>query len=317
MKAYTNYKATNTDWLGKIPTHWPLGKLGVCFSERNEKVSDKDYPALSVTKNGVVPQMEHVAKTDAGDNRKKVCRNDFVINSRSDRKGSSGTAKQDGSVSLISTVLEPRFYIPEFAHHLFRSYNFQEEFYRYGKGIVADLWSTRYAEMKSIIVPLIPKDEQKAIANFLDYETVRIDELIREKQAFIRLLKEKHHALISHVMTKGLNPDAEMRYSGIEWVGHVPKHWAVRKIKHNVKNIEQGWSPQCESTPVTDGRSWAVVKVGCVNRGVFNPLQNKKLPSTLEPKPEYSINKGDLLISRANAKEWVGSAAIRANLSVN
>ncbi|MEF1201195.1 restriction endonuclease subunit S [Vibrio owensii] len=310
MMPYSAYKDSKLDWLGQIPSHWDLVKLGACFKERNEKVSDKDFAALSVTKNGILPQMEHVAKTDAGDNRKKVCIGDFVINSRSDRKGSSGTSDYDGSVSLISIILEPRLYDPRFAHHLLRSYNFQEEFYKYGKGIVADLWSTRYSDMKNIFVPLMPIAEQKAIATFLDRETQRIDSLIEEKQTFIKLLKEKRQALISHVVTKGLNSNVEMQDSGIEWIGQVPKHWVVKKIKYDVLGIEQGWSPQCESTPVQDDHTWGVVKVGCVNRGIFNPEQNKKLPEELEPRKEYIIKKGDLLVSRANAKEWVGSAAV-------
>ena len=248
-KAYPSYQETNLDWLEEIPTHWSLGKLGVCFAERNEKVSDTDYLPLSVTKNGIVPQMEHVAKTDAGDNRKKVCKNDFVINSRSDRKGSAGVSELDGSVSLISTVLEPRFYLPRFAHHLFRSYNFQEEFYRFGKGIVADLWSTRYAEMKNIVVPLLPMDEQEAIANFLDRETARIDKLIAEKQTFIKLLKEKRQALISHVVTKGLNPNVKMKDSGIEWIGDVPEHWTacrLKQISNFITSGPRGWSDLIE-----------------------------------------------------------------------
>lgn len=310
MMPYSAYKDSKLDWLGKIPSHWDLVKLGACFKERNEKVSDKDFAALSVTKNGILPQMEHVAKTDAGDNRKKVCIGDFVINSRSDRKGSSGISDYDGSVSLISIILEPRLYEPRFTHHLLRSYNFQEEFYKYGKGIVADLWSTRYSDMKNIFVPLMPIAEQKAIATFLDRETQRIDSLIEEKQTFIKLLKEKRQALISHVVTKGLNSNVEMQDSGIEWIGQVPKHWVVKKIKYDVLGIEQGWSPQCESTPVQDDHTWGVVKVGCVNRGIFNPEQNKKLPEELEPRKEYIIKKGDLLVSRANAKEWVGSAAV-------
>lgn len=231
MMPYSAYKDSKLDWLGKIPFHWDLVKLGACFKERNEKVSDKDFAALSVTKNGILPQMEHVAKTDAGDNRKKVCIGDFVINSRSDRKGSSGTSDYDGSVSLISIILEPRLYDPRFAHHLLRSYNFQEEFYKYGKGIVADLWSTRYSDMKNIFVPLMPIAEQKAIATFLDRETQRIDSLIEEKQNFIKLLKEKRQALISHVVTKGLNPNVEMQDSGIEWIGQVPKHWNITSLK--------------------------------------------------------------------------------------
>jgi type I restriction enzyme S subunit len=136
---YESYKDSGVEWLGEVPEHWAVKRLGFYFNERREKVSDKVFEPLSVTKNGILPQLETAAKTDDGDNRKKVCSGDFVINSRSDRKGSSGLAKQDGSVSLINTVLAPYSEIDgHFAHHLFRSVLFQEEFYRYGKGIVAD-----------------------------------------------------------------------------------------------------------------------------------------------------------------------------------
>ncbi|MCP5016469.1 MAG: restriction endonuclease subunit S [Ketobacter sp.] len=309
MRGYPKYQETGLDWLGKVPAHWSLGKLGTCFSERNEKVSDTEYPALSVTKNGIVPQMEHVAKTDAGDNRKQVCKNDFVINSRSDRKGSAGVSEYEGSVSLISTVLEPRFYLPEFAHHLFRSYNFQEEFYRFGKGIVADLWSTRYAEMKNIVVPLVPHEEQIAIANFLDRETARIDNLIAEKQTFIKLLKEKRQALISHVVTKGLNPNVKMKDSGVEWIGEVPEHWECVPLKRLVRNIEQGWSPECHSNPAKEN-CWGVLKSGAVNGGVYQAQENKELPENLLPRPEIEVKGGDLIMSRASgSRDLIGSAA--------
>ncbi|NPE64630.1 restriction endonuclease subunit S [Dickeya dadantii] len=264
-KPYEAYKESKLDWLGDIPSHWDVIKLGACFTERNEKVSDKDFAALSVTKNGILPQMEHVAKTDAGDNRKKVCVGDFVINSRSDRKGSSGTSEYDGSVSLISIILEPRLYEPRFSHHLLRSYNFQEEFYKYGKGIVADLWSTRYSDMKNIVVPLIPKVEQKAIATFLDRETKRIDSLIEEKQTFIKLLKEKRLALISHVVTKGLNPNVEMKDSGIEWIGQVPKHWVVGRIGYYARVIN-GSTPSRSNLPYWSRKEVPWLSSGSVNQ---------------------------------------------------
>src|SRR5690554_4590960 len=101
-QAYSEYKDSGVEWLGKLPAHWEAKRLGQFFVERREKVSDKDYPALSVTMKGIVPQLENAAKTDAGDNRKLVKKNDFVINSRSDRKGSSGISPLEGSVSLIS-----------------------------------------------------------------------------------------------------------------------------------------------------------------------------------------------------------------------
>jgi type I restriction enzyme S subunit len=209
--------------------------LGFYFAERREKVSDKVFKALSVTKYGIVPQIETAAKTDDGDNRKKVSRGDFVINSRSDRKGSAGFSELDGSVSLINTVLVPQEPVcMRFVHHLLRSVPFQEEYYRYGKGIVADLWSTNFSEMRNIILCMPPPSEQEQIASFLDQETGKIDALITEQQRLIELLKEKRQAVISHAVTKGLNPDVRMKPSGVEWLGEVPEHWEVLALKRLV-----------------------------------------------------------------------------------
>ena len=200
---YPKYKDSGVEWLGEVPEHWAVRRLGYYFDDRREKVSDRDYPALSVTKNGIVPQLETAAKTDDGDNRKRVCGGDFVINSRSDRKGSAGVAESDGSVSLICTVLSPRSdVLPAFIHHLLRSVPFQEEYYRYGKGIVADLWSTNYGEMRNILLAIPPPTEQSAIATFLYRETAKIDALIAEQQRLIELLQEKRQAVISHAVTK-------------------------------------------------------------------------------------------------------------------
>src|SRR5687767_7062662 len=98
-------------WLQHVPEHWNVQRIGYYFSERREKVSDKEFPALSVTKNGIVPQIDTAAKTDDGDNRKRVAKGDFVINSRSDRKGSAGASDLDGSVSLICTILRPQGHV--------------------------------------------------------------------------------------------------------------------------------------------------------------------------------------------------------------
>ncbi len=258
---YAEYQDSGVEWLGEIPKHWDAKRLGSFFEERREKVSDVDYPALSVTKNGIVPQLDTAAKTDAGDNRKLVKIDDFVINSRSDRKGSSGISPYTGSVSLISIVMEPRRIYPAYAHHLLRSYAFQEEFYRYGKGIVADLWSTNSSEMKNILLPDLPISEQKNIANFLDYETAQINTLIAKQEKLIELLKEKRQAVISHAVTKGLNPDVKMKDSGVEWLGQVPEHWTVSKFGY-ISQVVRGGSPRPAGDPTLfngDYSPWVTV----------------------------------------------------------
>jgi type I restriction enzyme S subunit len=164
--------------------------------------------------------------------------------------------------------------------------------------------------IKHLAIAIPGLDEQRAIFSFLDRETAKIDALIAEQQRLIELLQEKRQAVISHAVTKGLNPDAPMKNSGIEWLGEVPEHWDVMPVKYLVASIEQGWSPQCDGFPVQDESEWGVLKVGCVNGGVFNPQENKSLPPELSPIPKLGIASGDLLVSRANTRDLVGSAAV-------
>jgi len=153
-------------------------------------------------------------------------------------------------------------------------------------------------------------EEQTEIVHYLDHEVAALNRLVAEQERLLELLKEKRQAIISHTVTKGLNPDAPMKDSGVEWLGEVPEGWKVKRVKHVTVSLEQGWSPQCEGFPVETAEEWGVLKVGCVNGGVFNPFENKTLPANLEPLPELGIRAGDLLISRANTRELVGSAAV-------
>ena len=194
-------KNSEIAWIGQIPAHWEVRKIRSHFKERRTKVSDKDYPALSVAREGIVPQLETAVKTDNGDNRKLVLKNDFVVNSRSDRKGSCGVSDYDGSVSLISIVLEPRDIYSKYAHHLFRSNNYIEEFYRNGRGIVADLWTTRYSEMKNIFMPIPPNEEQVSIVSAINSISEKIDTLTTKLNAQIGYLKELKQRIISDAVT--------------------------------------------------------------------------------------------------------------------
>ena len=194
-----NHTLDNPAWLGGLPPRWECKKIGSLFAERKVKVSDKDYLPLSVAKIGVVPQLDTAVKTDAGDNRKLVCVGDFVINSRSDRKGSCGISELDGSVSLINIVLTPRSqWNSRYVHYLLRSQPFSEEYYRNGRGIVADLWTTRYSEMKSIFLPIPPRPEQDQIVQFLDWKVSSVNKLINIKRNEIKELDALKRSIISH-----------------------------------------------------------------------------------------------------------------------
>lgn len=200
-------KYSGVEWIGEIPENWKLNKIGQLFNLRNEKVSDKDYSPLSVSKGGIVPQMENVAKSDASDDRKLVLKGDFAINSRSDRKMSCGVSPLDGSVSLINTILYPKnddVIYNDYMNYLLKNYGFAEEFYRWGHGIVADLWTTKWQEMKSIMLPLPSVQKQKATYDFLNQKTEEIDSLVEIENQQIEKLKEYVESSIYEYLKKEL-----------------------------------------------------------------------------------------------------------------
>lgn len=224
-------KDSGIEWIGEIPADWELSKIGAVYEERNEKVSDADFPPLSVTKHGVVPQLETAAKTNDGENRKLIRKNDFVINSRSDRRGSCGISEYDGSCSLINTVLKPRRNMCNaYYSFVFRSERFADEFYRWGNGIVDDLWSTKWSNMKRIYIPAPSFQEQSRIADYLDRKCSQIDAIIARQQEVIEKLKAYKLSVITEAITKGLNPHVPMKDSGVEWIGEIPEHWEIRRI---------------------------------------------------------------------------------------
>lgn len=237
---YEKYKQTGTKWITSIPVSWDMQKIGLLFAQRKEKVSDKDFAPISVTKNGILPQLATAAKTDDGDNRKKVCVGDFVINSRSDRKGSCGVSDLEGSVSLINIVLQPRDQPSgRYAHYLLRNHLFSEEYYRNGRGIVADLWTTRYSEMKTILLPVPPRAEQDQIVRYLDWQVSKINRLIAAKRKQIEVLKEHRTAKINNAVTKGLKDDASFVKSGYNWLPSIPSNWKPVPAKALFRSVSE------------------------------------------------------------------------------
>lgn len=234
-------KDSGFEWIGIIPSEWGLSRIGQVYRLRNTKVSDTDYPPLSVTNKGIVPQLDTAAKTNAHDDRKLVKKGDFAINSRSDRRGSCGISDYDGSVSLINTILAPLNEMnPGYYDWLFHTVQFGDEFYKFGHGIVDDLWTTGWQEMKKITIPTPPLSEQKRIADFLDTKCAEIDALTADIQTQIDTLEQYKRSVITETVTKGLNPDVEMKDSGIEWVEQMPMSWNTvpnKYLMYKIKSI--------------------------------------------------------------------------------
>lgn len=300
MQKYADYTPAQAAWLDELPSHWQCTKIGALFSERKSKVSDKDYAPLSVARIGVVPQLATAVKTDAGDNRKLVCAGDFVINSRSDRKGSCGVAKLDGSVSLINIVLTPRNGLSErYVHYLLRSQPFSEEYYRNGRGIVADLWTTRYSEMKSILLPVPPREEQDQIVRFLDWKVSGINKLINIKKKEIKAIDALKRSTVSHAITRGLTADAPTKYSGVKWLGDIPQRWYTVPLYAiaQVKSINN-----CIDLPLMS----VYLDAGVVP---FVEREEKRTNATSKDLTNYQrVDPGDFVLN--NQQAWRGSVGV-------
>jgi type I restriction enzyme, S subunit len=301
-------KDSGVEWIGEIPKDWTISKIGSHYIERKAKVSDMDYEPLSVTKGGVVPQLDTAAKSSDHNNRKLVLKDDFVINSRSDRKMSAGIAYSNGSVSVINTVIYSNTMFKEYTKYLLKNYSFAEEFYRWGSGIVADLWSTKWDKMKNISIPVPEISEQEKIAKRIDTLCNNINNLINETKKSIEELKKYKQSIITEAVTKGLNPNVEMKDSGIEWIGKIPVNWTKSKMKH-LGHVRNGltYSPE-QLTDKNDGT--LVLRAGNIKNGKLI-IEDKVYVKMDNIPKELLIKAGDILIcSRSGSRSLIGKNTI-------
>ena len=258
---YERYKDSGVEWLGVIPEHWNKLRAKHVFRNVSEK-GFPDEPLLSATQDqGVVPrdQREQRVVMPIGqlESFKLVRENDFVISLRSFQGGIEHCAYR-GLVSPAYTVLRLHLDVnPRFLRQLLKASNFISEInvsvtgIRQGKNI-------DYGDFAESFLPLPPKPEQDSIVAFLDQKTAKIDALIAKKQRQIELLDEQKAILINRAVTRGLNPNAKLKPSGIEWIGDIPEHWEVKNLKHVSTMIGTGRTPssvaQAEDLP--DGVHW-------------------------------------------------------------
>lgn len=314
---YPEYKDSGVEWLGEVPKHWGVSRSRRMFAVRSEPALASDRMLTASQKHGVLYQSDFVEMEGrrvvevimGKESLKHVEPDDFIISMRS-FQGGIEWCKLRGSTSFHYVMLKPIKEVhPPFFAHLFKSVTYIQAL-RTTTDLIRDGQELRYSNFVQVDLPLVPMDEQSQIAIFLEREAAKIDALVEEQRRLIALLKEKRQAVISQAVTRGLNPHAPMKPSGLEWLGDVPEHWYVCSIRRVVTAIEQGWSPECFARPAED-EEWGVLKAGCVNRGIYEQNDNKALPSELAPMPEYEVRVGDVLMSRASGSpELVGSTAL-------
>ncbi|MBZ7954018.1 restriction endonuclease subunit S [Campylobacter sp. W0018] len=234
-----NFKNSGIEWLGEIPEHWEMKPLRAIFNQRNEQNKVLELQTiLSLVKDvGVIPYEE---KGNIGNKSKddlqgyKIARiNDLVLNKMNAVIGSLGVSKYNGLVSPIYLVLYINDFnkIINYYSYIFQTKTVQKFLRKFAYGIMEIRESIEFIDFKKMLLPLPPLKEQEQIANFLDEKCEKIQNFIEKKEKLLSLLQEQKQALINETITKGLDKNVKLKNSGIEWLGEIPEHWEVRKLK--------------------------------------------------------------------------------------
>ncbi len=235
---YDQYKDSGVEWLGEVPAHWEVVRIGSLFREVYDEGED-DLPVLSVSIHDGVSDRElrddevdrKVTRSEDRSKYKKVVPGDLVYNMMRAWQGGFGTVSVFGMVSPAYVVARPiAKFVTIFVECLLRTPSAVEEMRRHSQGVTDFRLRLYWEEFKTLRLSLPSLQEQSIISAFLDRQTAKIDALVAEQEKLIALLKEKRQAVISHAVTKGLDPTVPMKDSGIEWLGEVPAHWEVRPL---------------------------------------------------------------------------------------
>lgn len=302
------YKPSGIEWLGEIPQSWEIKPLQAIFNQRNEQNNNLEFQTiLSLVKDvGVIPYEE---KGNVGNKAKddlqgyKIARvNDLVLNKMNAVIGSLGVSKYDGLVSPIYLVLyiENPNYLIAYYSYLFQTKSIQKFLRKFAYGIMEIRESIDYLEFKKMFLPTPPLQEQKEIAEFLDSKCEKIQNYIDKKQKLITLLQEKKQALINEAVTKGLNPNIESKNSGIEYLGLIPHHWEVVKVKYiATTNIGLVYDPSEIATNENVG--YPVLRANNIQNGKIDYKDVIYVAKKIDDK-QLAIS-GDLLMCVRNGSE--------------
>ena len=311
-KRYPEYKDSGVEWLDDIPEHWNLSKISWNFKAekgKNGQLLTKEYcgsktgeyPVYSgQTENDGIMGRIDTYEFDSGENG--------VLFSTTVGAKAMHLSHLKGKFSLSQNCM---IIMPLSALNVRYCYYHFQPLFAHERGLIPDHMqaSFRMEDLYQYKVILPPFPEQKLIARFLDHETGKIDRLIQKQQQLIELLKEKRQAVISHAVTKGLNPNAPLKPSNIEWLGDVPEHWEVKKLKHIIHTLESGVSVNAADTPAM-GNDLGVLKTSCVYTRSFRATENKTVLKGEENRVKCRTRKGAIIISRMNTPELVGASAV-------
>lgn len=295
MKTYQKYKDSGVDWLGAIPEHWETKRSKFLWTEKTILSKGGNEQLLSVSQYYGVKANLNDSRSENLIGYKKVDKGNLVTNIMLAWLGGLGVSEINGIVSPAYSIYKATNEIlPRFAHYLYRTKLYLDEFARRSSGIVPSRWRLYTDDFYEVRTILPPKPEQRAIADFLDKTCGKIDTALAQKERLIALLNERKQALIQNAVTKGLDEDVAFKDSGVDWIGDIPEGWEVKRLKY-VSEVVLGkmlcnenrgnylLKPYLKSKNI----QWLNVDVSSVNNMWFSKKEMIK----------YKLKKGDLILS--------------------
>lgn len=298
MQRYDSYKDSGVKWLGEIPGHWGLMKSKYLWKESFSVSENGNEELLSVSQYDGVTPAKVDSRSESLKGYKIVSKNDLVINIMLAWLGGLGVSDYDGLVSPAYCIYKlSNDANPKYLHYLYKTPMYLAEFARHSSGVVPSRWRMYTDDFGQVISLLPPKKEQDAIVDYLDEKMAKIDAAIAQQQKMIDLLNERKQIIINRAVTKGLNPNAKMKDSGVEWIGEVPEGWDIIPLKAIISFVN-GYA--FDSNDFKDEGDVRVIRISNIADGTIDyegiafVRQNQSLCS-------YLTKAGDLLIAMSGA----------------
>ena len=315
MLRYEKVRSTGFDQIPSAPEHWEVNRLGPLLKHVSVK-NRPDMPLLSITREeGVIERNvdddseNHNYIPDDLSGYKVLQKGQFGMNKMKAWQGSYGVSRHNGIVSPAYYVFDFTKPIdPKFFHWAIRNKRYISFFGEASDGVRIGQWDLSKERMKRIPFLTPPIEEQTAIANFLDRKTALIDRAIAQKERLIELLRERRQILIQRAVTRGLDPEVELKDSGVEWIGLVPAHWEVKRLKTFVQ----------VQTGITLGKRYVTsnlnsipyLRVANVQAGYFDLDDVAYLELPENEVSKYALKSGDLLVTEGGDIDKLGRGAV-------
>jgi type I restriction enzyme S subunit len=316
LPRYPTYKDSGVEWLGEVPAHWDVRKIKWLCQIKKRISGELGHDVLSITQQGIkIKDIESNDGQISMDYSKYQFVNvgDFAMNHMDLLTGYVDISDVFGVTSpdyRVFSIRDQKDCYDRYVLYLFQMGYRNKIFYAFGQGSSQlGRWRLPTEQFNDFFFPLPSIEEQQTIATFLDRETGKIDALIAEQRRLVELLAEKRQAVISHAVTKGLNPNVPVKDSGIEWLGEVPAHWEVVPLKKVISQIESGVSVNASDQPAS-GAELGVLKTSCVYSGQFDVNENKTVIEAEIGRVACPLKVGTLIVSRMNTPDLVGAAGL-------